>query len=148
MGIITDANGRSIKQEEAKPSGNGQSHGPEKQDVRGVPTGTIIYNLIRVTGEEVGLEGFVHQMEQAKEAKKMVTEPPQLVRAKQVLAQMGHNRTVLALELNERFKHIDLARCAELGIQVFVPPPPEPDEQLAEASVSEALAANGDPDAP
>lgn len=123
MGMITDENGKKIDAEptDGKPVTNGQSHGPDIQDVRGLPTGTLIYNLIRVTGEEVGIEGFIHQMEAAKEAKKMVGEPPQLARAKEVYTAMCQRRFVFANELNQRFKDIDEARAAACGITIFVP---------------------------
>lgn len=124
MGLISDENGKPMSSEteaQPKPGSNGQSHGPEIQDVRGLPTGTLIYNLIRVTGEEVGIEGFIHQMEAAKEAKKMVGEPPQLARAKEVYTAMCQRRFVFANELNQRFKDIDEARAKACGITIFVP---------------------------
>jgi len=122
MTLITDENGKKHDSEpEARPGSNGQSHGPEVQDVRGLPTGTLLYNLIRVVGEEVGIEGFIHQMEAAKEAKKMVGDPPQLARAKEVYSAMCQRRFVFANELNQRFKDIDEARAVACGITIFVP---------------------------
>lgn len=141
MGLISDENGKPMTteteekaEETARPGSNGQSHGPEVQDVRGLPTGTLLYNLIRVVGEEVGIEGFIHQMEEAKKAKKMVGDPPQLARAKEVYTAMCQRRFIFANELNERFKDIDAARAKACGITIFVPkgdelPPPAASEE-------------------
>jgi hypothetical protein len=142
MGLISDANGKPMTteteaKEEAKPGQNGQSHGPEVQDVRGLPTGTLFYNLIRVVGEEVGIEGFIHQMEAAKISKKMVTDPPQLVRAKEVYAQMCERRFIFANELNQRFKDIDEARAKACGITVFVPKAAATPDEDEKPSVAE-----------
>lgn len=140
MSMITDENGKKIDAEpEAKPGSNGQSHGPEVQDVRGLPTGTLIYNLIRVTGEEVGIEGFIHQMEAAKEAKKMIVDPPQLARAKEVYTAMCQRRFIFANELNQRFKDIDEARALACGITIFAPKGDlAPSEEAEPASTQEA----------
>lgn len=134
MSMITDENGNKIDAEpEARPGSNGQSHGPEIQDVRGLPTGTLIYNLIRVTGEEVGIDGFIHQMEAAKESKKMIVDPPALARAKDVYMAMKQQVFIIANELNQRFKDIDEARAKACGITIFVP---KVDEALAASKES------------
>lgn len=132
MGLIKDESGHDIEAEEKKlgdtPASNGHNHGMEKRDVRGLPTGTIIYNLIRVTGEEVGLENFIHHEEVKKAMQKTIGEPPQLAAAKQAYQSMVQGRFVFANELNERFKTLDQARCSELGIEMFVPKGDAPEE--------------------
>lgn len=115
---------------------NGQSHGPETADVRTVPTGTLIYNLIRFTIDEIGLEGMVGHMLEAKEHHKMVADPPQLERAKEKLAQMQEARYIAAREINERLKDVDKARLDSLGIKVVAPAAPtnEPAPAATEAT--------------
>ncbi len=125
MGLIKDEAGRDIvtddaKPEAARPGSNGASAKPGRVDVRSLPTGTIIYNLIRVTGEEVGLENFIHGMEQQKAAQKLVGDPPQLAAAKQAYDQMVQSRFIFASVLNDRFKDVDAAYWARLGIEVTV----------------------------
>lgn len=129
MGIIQDESGKPLqseepvegKTEEKTEGGNGQSHGMDRHDVRGLPTGTILYNLIRVVGEEVGLEGIIRQVEVQKAKQKIIGDPPELVKMKEVYEEMVTRRFVFANELNQRFKGVDEARRKELGIEIFVP---------------------------
>ncbi len=123
---LLDANEKPIQSAQAKEEAkNGHDHdsGKGKADVRTIPTGTLIYNLIRFTGEEIGMENVVHELEQVKLQQKMVADPPQLAPIRQHLAQLKEFRFVVANEINERFLTVDKMRLAQCGIEVVEPSP-------------------------
>lgn len=103
---------------------NGQNQEPAKRDARTLPTGTLIYNLIRFAGEEIGIENMIHQLEAIKQERKMVADPPQMAALKEHYKSLTQARFIVANEINERFESVDKARWAELGIEVheLVPP--------------------------
>jgi hypothetical protein len=118
MSTILDKNQKPI---------NGQDQNRQTHDVRVVPTGTLIYNLIRFTGEDVGLGNAIQQFEMAKQQQKMVVDPPQLAKLKEHHQEVQHHRYIIAAELNARFADLDGAYRARLGIEIIEPIQPEPD---------------------
>jgi len=103
------------------PSTNGANHSQDTHDVRSLPTGTLIYNLIRFTGEEVGLENVRHQLQMAKQQQKLVSDPPQLTALEEHLGSIQRARYIIAHEINERFADVDKMRVARLGIEIVEP---------------------------
>lgn len=119
---LVDANGNSMPQaEEAPPATNGAAK-KGIMDVRTVPTGQLIFNLIRAAGEEIGVGNAIQQVKAMKEQQKMVADPPQLEAMMNHLATMERYRYIIANEINERFKGIDQQRITELGIVITEPP--------------------------
>jgi hypothetical protein len=113
MSTILDQNQRPIQSSE-----NGQNKESSKVDVRTIPTGTLIYNLIRYTGEEIGIANTIHQIEAIKEQQKMVNDPPQLAAMRDHEKHVQAWRYLISVELNERFADIDNARLAGLSLSV------------------------------
>jgi hypothetical protein len=107
--------------EEAPPATNGAAK-KGIMDVRTVPTGQLIFNLIRAAGEEIGVGNAIQQVKAMKEQQKMVADPPQLEAMMNHLATMERYRYIIANEINERFKGIDQQRITELGIVITEPP--------------------------
>lgn len=85
-------------------------------DIRTVPSGTLIYNLIRCTAEELGIEGMLHHHEMTKHQNKMIVDPPEVLRAKEMLTAMQNARYKLANEVNIRFQSADAMRIATANI--------------------------------
>jgi len=119
MGNIVNEHGRKL--EEEKPAeeskGNGQS-GRSFEDVRAIPTGTLIYNLGKFVYQEESAEGFIGQMEMMKKQQKMVTDPPPLVAARAQYHAIVNMRFICAREINERFRALDEAHAAAHGLKL------------------------------
>ena len=119
MSRIVNQSGRPMekeleKKEAPKNGANKQEHG--MLDIRTVPTGTLIYNLILATQDERGAGMAIHQMEMMKAQQKMVADPPQLENAKAAFVNHEQRRFALANEINIRFKASDESRVADLGM--------------------------------
>lgn len=120
MSKLVDENNRPLQKEEkpAASKNNGKSNS-SVMDIRAVPTGTLIYNLILTTFDERAAGMVIGQMEQMKEVQKMVTDPPPLLMARAQLAQQEERRFAMASELNIRFLALDKQRIAECELEVL-----------------------------
>lgn len=98
---------------------NGEA-GRDVADVRAIPTGTLIYNLIKFSMEENGLGNARHQLMAMKEAQKLVADPPQLAAITEHLMQVSEFRYIIAKEVNDRFADLDEAYRRKLGIEVIL----------------------------
>lgn len=126
MGLIEDANGNPLSEEE-KPV-NGAKMQPKQVDIRTVPTGTLMYNLILVATKEQGAAAMIQQLEMMKAQQKMVQDPRELTAMYAELQNLEQSRYVMAQELNARFKDFDMAFAARRGIEIYEPGPvAEPD---------------------
>jgi len=117
---LTDKNGKPLNGAERKPPKNGQS-GDSVVDVRTVPTGTLIYNLVLTGSKELGARAMIQQLEMMKVQQKMVAEPPELAAMRAEHANLENARYVMAAELNARFKDFDAAFAARRGIEMHEP---------------------------
>lgn len=95
---------------------------PEKIDVRMVPSGTLIYNLIRYSIEEIGIKSMLAQADQFKQANKLLVDPPQISAAREGLAGIEQARYAMATEINIRMASLDEMRIASIE--------PEEDEEI------------------
>lgn len=110
---LLDANGNMMPMDAKSEEANGaRRHDQDMMDVRAVQTGTLIYNLIKVTLEETGIGNAIHQFKALKEQQKMVSDPPQLTAMEAHLREMEKYRFMFANEINNRFAAIDQARAA------------------------------------
>lgn len=121
---LVDAHGRPTSTEPQPKPDEQQPKG--KADVRTLPTGTLMFNLIKYSAEEIGLENTLHLMKQKKEELKMVEDPPQMARLVEVLQHIGGIRYVLAMEMNTRFAEMDAAYCARVGVELAKTPDVDP----------------------
>lgn len=122
--MITDENGNPLKSdqsEETQPDGEDRVGKISEQDVRTIPTGTLIYNLGKIAGREDGCMGRIEELEMIKAHQKMVQDPEELAMLKHHLPLLEHTRYVIASELNIRFKALDDALAKERGIEIFEP---------------------------
>ena len=119
---LLDQSGNPLpKDPAAEPVGNGQNHDKEMMDVRACPTGTLFYNLIKVTLEETGIGNAIAQLKAIKEQQKMVADPPQMTAMQAHLREMEKYKFIFANEINQRFALIDKQRREQLGIAVVEP---------------------------
>lgn len=117
MALIVDKNSNPMPQ-----TANGEAD-KDVFDVRAIPTGTLIYNLIRYTGEEVGLENMEHQLQAMKEQQKLVADPPQMVAIRARLQEIKERRYIIAKDINDRFADLDAAYRQKCGIEILMPNP-------------------------
>lgn len=129
---LVDAHGRPTSAE--PPPKPEEQLAKGKADVRTLPTGTLMFNLIKYSAEEIGLENTLHMMKQKKEELKMVEDPPQMARVAEVLQHIGGIRYVLAMEMNARFAEMDAAYCARVGVELAKTPDIEPVAESTPAS--------------
>lgn len=123
MGLIEDANGRPMSEEGAPANGsNGSSEeSTAPVDIRTVPTGTLIYNLVLVAGKEQGAYAMIQQMEALKAEQRIVTDPPRLTAMYVELRNLEEARWVMAKELNIRFRSNDLQLAAKRQLEMYEP---------------------------
>lgn len=121
MSIILDHNNRQLRKE---PDANIHPKPVSVTDVRAIRTGTLFYNLIRYTCEEIGLDDMKHQLEEVKERTKSVTYPPQYEQICAAYEDICERRYIIANEINRRYDTIDTSRAAAAGIDI-TPLPPE-----------------------
>jgi|SRR5690606_35790790 len=114
MSTILDKNARPISSEQQ----NGHSR-QGTMDVRTIPTGTLIYNLIRYTNECMGLQGALQQFDLMRQQKLVVNEPPQITKIREHLEQAEACRYLISKELNDRFAEFDKGRIASLNLEVL-----------------------------
>lgn len=114
-------------------SGNGEAP-RQMQDIRAVPTGTLVFNLIRVSVAELGMGNAIMAFEQEKKQQKMLIDPPPLSAMKEQFKSIEHDRFVMALELNRRFADMDMMRCAKLGIEIIEVGGPTPASKTEQGS--------------
>lgn len=91
------------------------------RDVRAIESGTLFYNLIRYTVEGIGLGNVIHEMDQAKQAQKLIVDPPPLARMKEVEADLKERIFIITNEINKRFAALDEKRRIDCGIEVVIP---------------------------
>jgi hypothetical protein len=120
MGLIQDANGKPMSKDNEPSNKNGKSQ-PGQVDIRTVPTGTLIYNLVLVAGKEQGAWAMIQQLEAMKAAQKVVGDPPQLTAMYAEFRNLEQSRFIMANELNVRFRDLDMAIAARRGIEIFEP---------------------------
>lgn len=130
MGLIEDANGNKLSEPSnvdgpsnganGKSTGDGPGGGAVT-DIRTVPTGTLIYNLVLIAGKEQGAYAYIQQLEHAKTQQKILVDPPELTAMYNEFKHLEQGRYVMAQELNARFKDMDMAFAARRGIEIFEP---------------------------
>jgi hypothetical protein len=82
----------------------------EVADVRTIKTGILVYNLMRYTIDEIGLDNLKHQLEEVRAQQKMVAMPPQYDQIVAAHEDIKQRRWIIANEINLRFADIDDAR--------------------------------------
>ena len=122
MSNLVGPNNKPIPTEEEKPAEdeapkNGES-GQSFQDLRVVPRGTLFYNLGLAIIDEYMTGMALQQMLMLKQTQKLVTDPPQLVAAKEQFAVHERRRFAMATELNNRFAEADRKYVDSLGLEV------------------------------
>jgi hypothetical protein len=142
MGLIEDANGNKMSEPSnvdgpsnganGKSTGDGPGGG-QTTDIRTVPTGTLIYNLLLVGGKEQGAYAYIQQLEHAKTQQKLVVDPPELQAMYAEFKNLEQARYTMAQELNVRFKEFDADIAKRRGIEIYEPNMPnEPDYEKEE----------------
>ncbi|TAL41921.1 MAG: hypothetical protein EPN91_09585 [Salinibacterium sp.] len=107
-----------ILDQNEKPISNGANRKKDVHDVRTIPLGTLIFNLIRFAGEEIGIGNMIRQLEEIKLQQKMVADPPQLGALRKHLETLEEHRFICANEINARTAGIDKARLEACGITI------------------------------
>lgn len=119
---LTDKNGRPIKSEEKaeekSSTKNGESSAEKMQDVRTVPRGLLIYNLMVCTVDLKMSSAGLEQMEAMMKMQKRVVDPPELTAIREHIQRMEIFRNVIVTDLNERFADADAAYIAKMGLEV------------------------------
>jgi hypothetical protein len=130
---LVDQNDKPIAAEPAVKEAKGNGHAqkdPAVMDVRAMPTGTLVYNLIRQTCDEVGLENELNRMEAMKQMQRMVALPPQVQAQYDKIAafhqEIVRSRYIIAREINQRFADVDAMRREKEGVDLWVPKGDEP----------------------
>lgn len=126
MSTILGADGKPVVEPEtAKPVSNGQSkERSEVRDVRTVPTGVVVYNLM-LTCFKLEMNKMTHdQMMHLMQQQKMIVDPPEVVHIRAAIENLSMARDVMMADLNARFKDIDEAHAVNLKaiVEDRIPP--------------------------
>lgn len=125
---IVDANGHKLVGssednlknlgKEAKDGEQAKKEAEEKnlQDVRLVPSGTLLMNLCAVMNNIFFMEMNVEQATQAAKAQRAIMDNPMLAAMKEQLATMHRTRIIIVNNLNERHTSSDEAYWSTLTI--------------------------------
>ena len=118
MSTILGADGKPTEPEtEARPEANGKDRS-ETRDVRTVPMGVLMYNLMLCANGYQMNKMMLEQMSMQMRQQKIIIDPPEVQHLKAILEHQHMARDVMVGEINFRFKEIDERRIAGLDMQV------------------------------
>jgi hypothetical protein len=108
----------------ARPESNGRDKS-ETRDVRTVPMGVLMYNLMLCANGLQMNKMMLEQLSMEMKMKKIIIDPPEVQQLKAILEHQHMARDVMVGEINFRFKEIDERRIATMDMQVVDRTPKE-----------------------